>query len=418
MSTSIAVGGEHREGRRRSAPMTGSTAIAGSEALPRSARDEVLLLVTELVRNALRDAKTAADRAVHVEFRGVTHSLRVSVVDEGHVLTAKAPHVRREQLIENSGTPPGSNGNGRQGPPASVLLEEADAINAATGPTPLMSTSLVLAAWRGQEARTLELIGASIQDAPPESESRAIALAEYARAVLYNGLGEYQAALFAAERACEHEHLGLFDWALTELVEASARSGRVDVAGLAVRQLEERTVAGTDWALGVQARSRAVISHDEDADALYREAIERLAGKDLAPHLARAQLLYGEWLRREGRRVDAREQLRAAHATFSRIGAVGFAERARRELLATGETVRRRAVETRDDLTPQETLIAGLAGDGRTNPEIGVELFISPRTVEWHLHKVFTKLGISSRKQLRGAVAGRALRLKGPRPPS
>jgi DNA-binding CsgD family transcriptional regulator len=300
-----------------------------------------------------------------------------------------------------------------------VLLEEADAINAATGPTPLMSTSLVLAAWRGQEARTLELIGASIQDAPPESESRAIALAEYARAVLYNGLGEYQAALFAAERACEHEHLGLFDWALTELVEASARSGRVDVAALAVRQLEERTVAGgTDWALGVQARSRAVISHDEDADALYREAIERLAGKDLVPHLARAQLLYGEWLRREGRRVDAREQLRAAHATFSRIGAVGFAERARRELLATGETVRRRAVETRDDLTPQETLIAGLAGDGRTNPEIGVELFISPRTVEWHLHKVFTKLGISSRKQLRGAVAGRALRLKGPRPPS
>ena len=172
-----------------------------------------------------------------------------------------------------------------------------------------------------------------------------------------------------------------------------------------MERLEERTrAAGTDWALGAQARSRALVSDGDDADGLYREALERLAGCRLAIHLARAQLVYGEWLRRENRRVDAREQLRAAHDTFSHIGAAGFAERARRELLATGETVRKRTVETLDDLTPQEEQIARLAVGGRTNPEIGAELFLSPRTVEWHLRKVFGKLGIGSRKELRGAL--------------
>ena len=288
---------------------------------------------------------------------------------------------------------------------ASALVEEADAINAATGNTPLAYVAPVLAAYRGQEARALELIEAGVQDATARGEGRAIGLAGFARAVLYNGLGRYDAAHAAAERACEHDDLGLVGWSLIELVEASARDGSPDVAAAAVERLEERTrAAGTDWALGAQARSRALVSDGDDADGLYREALERLAGCRLAIHLARAQLVYGEWLRRENRRVDAREQLRAAHETFSHIGAAGFAERARRELLATGETVRKRTVETLDDLTPQEEQIARLAVGGRTNPEIGAELFLSPRTVEWHLRKVFGKLGIGSRKELRGAL--------------
>jgi DNA-binding CsgD family transcriptional regulator len=191
---------------------------------------------------------------------------------------------------------------------------------------------------------------------------------------------------------------------LPELIEAAARSGKTEVASVALRRLEERTLAsGTDWALGVLARSRALISDGEDADALYREAIERLERTRIRVELARARLLYGEWLRREGRRVDARDQLRTAHEMFSRFGAEAFAERARRELLATGETARRRTQETREVLTPQEAQIARLAADGQTNPEIGAQLFISPRTVEYHLRKVFPKLDISSRKELRNA---------------
>jgi DNA-binding CsgD family transcriptional regulator len=306
-------------------------------------------------------------------------------------------------LAEYIREPTRLNGCDRQGPPASALIEEADAINEASGEAPLVSTSLVLAAWRGQEARAVELIEAGIQDATPEGAPRAISLAEYAGALLYNGLGRYHAALAAAQPACEHQDL-LSTRALPELVEAGARSGNQDVAVAGLRRLEERTPDGaTDWGLGIQARSRALLSDGEDADALYRESLERLGSSRFALHRARAQLLYGEWLRREGRRVDAREQLRVAHRMFARIGAGGFAERAHRELLATGETARKRTVETRDDLTAQETQIVRLAGDGYTNPEIGAELFISPRTVEWHLRKVFRKLGVRSRKQLRGS---------------
>jgi DNA-binding CsgD family transcriptional regulator len=292
------------------------------------------------------------------------------------------------------------------GRPASALLQEADAINEATGTTPLMSTSLVLAAWRGHEGRALELIEARMQDATAENEGRAISLAQYARALLYNGLGRYRTALSAAERACLHEDVGPFDWAVTELVEAGARADRLGVAAGALRRLERRPgLGGTDCARGVRARTRALLSDREDAEVLYQGALEWLVGSGAELQLARTRLLYGEWLRRQSRRVDAREQLRAAHGTFNRIGADGFAERARRELLATGETVRKRTVETRDELTAQETLIARLAGDGHTNPEIGAELFISPRTVEWHLRKVFTKLGINSRTQLRRTAA-------------
>ena len=187
--------------------------------------------------------------------------------------------------------------------------------------------------------------------------------------------------------------------------EAAARSGKRETAVAALERLSLSTRAGgTNWALGIEARSRALVSEDDAAEALYREAVDRLGRTRVRVELARAHLLYGEWLRRESRRMDAREQLRNAHEMFTAMGIAGFAERARRELLATGETVRKRSPETRDDLTAQEAQIARLASDGRTNPEIGAELFISPRTVEWHLRKVFAKLDVSSRKQLRGVL--------------
>jgi DNA-binding CsgD family transcriptional regulator len=251
----------------------------------------------------------------------------------------------------------------------------------------------------------LQMADASIQAATARGEGRAICMAELSRAVLYNGLGRYQDALAAAQRACEHEDFGMVNWPLTELVEAAARGGQHAVATTALGLLEQRTrAAGTDWALGIEARSRALVADGDEADGLYREAIERLSRSRIVVHRARAQLVYGEWLRRENRRVDAREQLRAAHAAFDRMGAEAFAERARRELLATGETVRKRADETRHELTAQEAQVARLAVDGCTNPEIGAQLFISPRTVEYHLRKVFTKLDIRSRKELGSAL--------------
>jgi DNA-binding CsgD family transcriptional regulator len=290
-------------------------------------------------------------------------------------------------------------------PAAGALVEEADAISAATGNAPLRYTSLLLAAWRGDRIKAQELIESSFADAKASGEGRAIGLAEHASAVLHNGLGRYPAALAAARRACEYEDLGFFGWSLAELVEAGVRADAPGEAAAALAQLEARTsVAGTSWALGIQARSRALLSDGEEADALYREALDHLGQSSILVHLARAQLLYGEWLRREQRRVDARGQLRRAYETFGRIGAQGFAERAGRELAATGETVPRLTAETRDHLTAQEAQIARLAAEAHTNPEIGAQLFISPRTVEYHLSKVFTKLGISSRRELRGAL--------------
>jgi DNA-binding CsgD family transcriptional regulator len=289
---------------------------------------------------------------------------------------------------------------------AAGLIEEANAITAATGTAPLQYISMVLAAWRGEETRALELIKAVARDATAGGQGRVLGLAWHASAVLHNGLGGYEAALAGARRACEYEDLGFFGWSLAELVEAGARSGASDEASAALRQLGERTrAAGSEWALGIQARSRALLSDGPAADALYQEAIDHLGRSRIAVHLARTHLVYGEWLRREQRRVEAREHLRAAHDMFSQFGAAAFAERARRELQATGETVRKRTVDTADALTVQEAQVARLAAEGHTNPEIGARLFISPRTAEYHLHKVFSKLGVSSRRQLRHRMA-------------
>jgi DNA-binding CsgD family transcriptional regulator len=288
---------------------------------------------------------------------------------------------------------------------ASALIAEADAITEATGAVSLLYASLLLLAWRGRETETLGSIKAGLQDAIDRGEGRAIGLAELATAVLYNGLSRYDAALAAATRACEHDDLGYFAWSLTELVEAAVRRGETELAAATLEQLAERTsLSDTDWARGIEARSRALLAEGQGAEDLYIEAIERLPKCRIKVHLARAHLLYGEWLRRENRRLDAREQLRRAHELFATMGAEAFAERAARELLATGERARKRSPETRGQLTPQERQIAQLASEGYSNPEIGAQLFISPRTVEYHLHKVFTKLAISSRNQLESVL--------------
>ena len=290
---------------------------------------------------------------------------------------------------------------------ASALMDEAYEISEATGDTPLKYPSFMLAAWRGQEAAAFNAIEAGIQDATARGHQRTLRFTNCMTAVLFNGLGRYPEALAAAQRASEGEDFGLFGWALSELVEAAVRSDSREVASDALDRLAQRTSAsGTEWALGIEARSRALLSEGERAERLYREAIERLARTQIRVWLARSHLVYGEWLRRENRRADAREQLHAAHEMFATIGMEAFAERARGELLATGEKVRKRTLETRDDLTAQEWQIARLAREGRSNPEIAARLFLSPRTVEWHLRNVFNKLDIRSRRALVSALPG------------
>jgi DNA-binding CsgD family transcriptional regulator len=265
----------------------------------------------------------------------------------------------------------------------------------------LSDASLMLAAFRGREGEAVELFDAAMEDAAVRGEARMVAFAEEMTAVLYNGLGNYRAALAAAQRASDHGQPGISDRALAELVEAAARCGEQQVAQDALERLSERTkVAGTDWALGVEACSRAMLSPADKAETLYRTALERLGRCSVATALARAHLVYGEWLRRESRRVEARKQLHTALEMFSAMGASGFAERAQRELLATGERLQKRGPESEMQLTSQEAQISQLARDGHSNPEIAAKLYISPRTVEYHLRKVFRKLGISSRNEL------------------
>jgi DNA-binding CsgD family transcriptional regulator len=293
-------------------------------------------------------------------------------------------------------------------PMAAGLLTEAGELSSGSRADTLPYVALLLAAWRGQATTASGLIEVMTRGAHARGEGCAIAFAEYATATLHNGLGQYELASDAAQKASAANEIVTSSWALYELVEAASRSDQRNVARDAVDRLSERlSASGTEWAKGTEARSRALVEDDGRAEDLHRQAIELLGQCRMTSHLARARLTYGEWLRREGRRVDAREQLRAAHGMFASMGAEGFAERARRELLATGEKVRKRQHDARDELTPQEEQIARLARDGRTNPEIGAELFISPRTVEWHLRKVFGKLGIGSRKELHDALPDR-----------
>jgi DNA-binding CsgD family transcriptional regulator len=284
---------------------------------------------------------------------------------------------------------------------AAAQIGEIETITKATGLPPLLYGTGVLAAARGAQAQPL--YDHELRNARERGEGSGLGAYWWFTALLRNGNGRYGEALEAARQACEHEDVMWYGRALAEQVEAGVRDGRPDEAAAALDRLSERTRAsGTEWALGVEARCGALLSDDEP---LYRESIERLGRSRAALELARSRLLYGEWLRRENRRVDARELLRAAHESFSHMGAEAFAERARRELLATGETVRRITPDTRDALTPQEVQVARLARDGHTNPEIGAQLFISPRTVEYHLRKVFRKLDVGNRKELRAALA-------------
>jgi DNA-binding CsgD family transcriptional regulator len=289
---------------------------------------------------------------------------------------------------------------------ATSLAAEADAVVEATGSHIAPRGAIALANWRGRDAEALALAEARRQDVLRRGEGLWLIANDWGSAVLYNGLGRYEEALAAAERAADDPHgLGVSMWLLSDLIEAAARSGKPERAAGPLERLTEIAEAnGTEWALGFLARVRAMLAEGDTAERLYREAIDRLGRTRIRVALARAHLVYGEWLRRENRRVDAREQLRLAHAMLTEIGMDAFAERARRELLATGETVRKRTVETLDELTPQEAQIARLAAAGQTNPEIGAQLFLSPRTVEWHLRKVFGKLGIGSRRELRSAL--------------
>jgi DNA-binding CsgD family transcriptional regulator/tetratricopeptide (TPR) repeat protein len=288
---------------------------------------------------------------------------------------------------------------------AASNIAEADSVAAATGSRFFPWALLRLRALQGREAEASAAIASAIKQAAGGSLGAAI-WAHWAAAVLYNGLARYEEAMASARQSTPTTfELWVSVWALPELVESAARAGDTELARDALDRLAETTQpCGTDDALGIEARCRALLSDSGIAEEPYRESIDRLSRTQLRPELARAHLLYGEWLRREGRRFDAREQLRTAYDMFVAIGMEAFAERARRELITTGEKMRTRSNRTRDELTPQEEQIARLARDGLSNPEIGARLFLSARTVEWHLGKVFTKLGISSRRELRDAL--------------
>ena len=284
------------------------------------------------------------------------------------------------------------------------MIEEDRLIAEATGNPAVAHNAMMLAAWRGWEREASELIEASVQEATARGLGRLVSFAVYASTVLNNGLGRHGAACDAARQAFERDQLGYGPLVIPELAEAAARTGDVALVTAALEWLSERTrVMPTQWALGIEARIRALLS-DSEAEPYYRESIERLGRTRVRVELARGHLLYGEWLRRERRRGEAREQLRTAYEMLDAMGIGAFAERARRELLATGETARKRTVETAVELTAQEAQVARLAREGLSNPQIGARLFISTRTVQYHLGKVFAKLGIASRSQLEQAL--------------
>jgi DNA-binding CsgD family transcriptional regulator/tetratricopeptide (TPR) repeat protein len=292
---------------------------------------------------------------------------------------------------------------------AAALIEEADAITDSTGNDRMAVARGLLAACRGDEAHAISVIEAEERTARARGEGVVLTFSEHARALLYNALGQYEAALGPAKSASDQDEPGVSVWSLPELVESAARCGRVKIATEALERVIDRVdAAGTGFALGIGARCRALVNHAGTTEELYLEAVDRLGRSRVTLEHARARLLYGEWLRRQGRRADAREQLRAAYEQFCSMGAEAFAKRARRELAAAGERARRRESGTRGLLTVRESQIARLARDGFSNSEIGTQLFISPRTVEYHLHKVFEKLAIRSRTQLASVLSGEA----------
>jgi DNA-binding CsgD family transcriptional regulator len=285
---------------------------------------------------------------------------------------------------------------------ARVQIDEVAALEQATGLPPLKYSAALLDATAGDLVQMQALWETSLQNAATRGEGQALSTFWCFSARTYNAHGLYDKALADARRACERDDALSHGWALTEWIEAGVRCNDVGNAWPAFDSLRDRTRAsGTEWALGIEARCHAILSDDE---ASYRESIERLARSRAAVDLARSQLCYGEWLRRVNRRSDAREPLRVAHKSFEQMGALAFADRARRELMATGETVNRRSGPQREALTPQELHVALMARDGHTNPEIAARFFISARTVEYHLHKVFRKLGIGGRRDLREAL--------------
>ena len=285
---------------------------------------------------------------------------------------------------------------------AAEATAEADAIVEATGTRLAPYAAMLLVALQGREADGFARLESAISEAAAVGQGFAVQWGEFVKAILFNGLGRYEEALVAAQQASDDTpELFISSWALAELIEAASRSVGPGHAASALERLTEDTaVAGTDWGLGIAARSRALLTDGDAAESLYREAIERLGRTRLRPELARAHLLYGEWLRRQHRRLDARNELRIAHEMFTGFGMEAFAERARVELEATGERARKRTVDTIDQLTPQEAQVARLAVQGNTNPEIAAQLFISKSTVEYHLRKAFRKLGVKSRTQL------------------
>jgi DNA-binding CsgD family transcriptional regulator len=346
----------------------------------------------------LRWLSVASRAAMHIwdDDRAMAHSARfVRLARETGALSELTFAVNdRALLLLQSGEPSA----------AAAAVEEAYATAEALRSSMVPWGAMGAAAWRGQEAEASALVKACRESATARGEGGAVAGAEWAEAVLNNGLGRYQQALVAAQRAIEWTDQGVFGlacWVLPELVEAAARAGRSEVAAPACGQLGEMAAASrTDWALGVEAWARALVSEDDVAEKLYRESIDRLGVTRFRAYLARAHLLFGEWLRRQRRRVEARTELRAALEMLETMGMEGFAERARQELRATGETARKRRVETRGDLTAQEAQVAKLAREGLSNPEIAARLYISARTVQYHLSKVFAKLDITSRSQL------------------
>ena len=286
---------------------------------------------------------------------------------------------------------------------ASSLVDELAAVNELTGSNLAAYAALTVAAFQGREAEAAPLIEAATNEGVRRGEGQALTFIHWAAAVLNNGLGRYDEALAAAQRATEAPlEIRLATWGLVELIEAAVRSGKAELAGAALGRLSQTTAAGgTDWALGIEARSRALLSDNQAAEPLYREAIERLGRTRVRVELARAHLLYGEWLRRSAAGSTPASSYASRTSCSREFGMEAFAERARVELKATGERARKRTVETRDELTPQEAQIARLAAEGATNPEIAAQLFISPSTVEYHLRKAFRKLGVKSRHQLK-----------------